>query len=155
MKSSNYANYFLKKFLKIKPFCVLSVEPQNECAMKNVVFLFLMLLCMVQAQANPRRYGYGKPLYGKPYHEKIYYGKSKAFGYVKVCPACPEVVVIRPACPGPNYVWVEGEWIWNPAANNYMIQEGRWMLPEYGSIWIPGHWKNTRYGWYWVAGHWK
>lgn len=36
-------------------------------------------------------------------------------------------VVIRPARPGPNYVWVEGHWRQGPRGNR---------------VWVGGHWQH-------------
>ncbi len=75
--------------------------------------------------------------------------------YVKVRPNAPNVVVVRPACPGPKHVWIDGDWVWSPKANQYVWVEGKWVVPNNGVVWVPGHWKNTKYGWRWVPGHWK
>lgn len=75
--------------------------------------------------------------------------------YVKVRPVHHHVQVIRPACPAPGHMWVEGDWRWNPQINNYMWIDGRWIAPQPYSKWIPGHWKQTYEGYYWVPGHWK
>jgi hypothetical protein len=75
---------------------------------------------------------------------------------VKVRPAAPVVVSVRPLTPGPWHIWVNGEWIWR--SNQYVYTEGRWVQPVYpGARWKPGHWKfhRRRGGWSWVPGHWK
>ncbi len=72
--------------------------------------------------------------------------------FVKVQPA-PRAVVVRPAAPHPNYVWVDGEYI--PRGGTYVYREGYWAAPRAGWVWIPGHWVSDRRGWYWVRGHWR
>lgn len=76
--------------------------------------------------------------------------------YVKVRPTGPTVVVHAGPRPGPNHVWVDGYWAWNPGPGRYDWVAGSWRIPpgRY-TVWVPGHWKKTRYGWYWVDGHWK
>ena len=74
---------------------------------------------------------------------------------IKVRPA-PVVVKARPAAPSRDYVWVEGDWVWQ--GNNYIYKEGYWARPAFrGANWIPGHWKyhRRRGGWFWVPGHWN
>ncbi|MEP6514041.1 MAG: YXWGXW repeat-containing protein [Parafilimonas sp.] len=71
--------------------------------------------------------------------------------YVKVQPTAP--VVVRPAAPAPNRVWIDGEWV---AGNrNYEWKEGYWEAPRSGYIWVPGHWVGRRRGSYWVPGRWR
>lgn len=66
-------------------------------------------------------------------------------------PAPP--VIVRPAPPRPDYVWVEGEWI--VRGGRYTWQNGYWVRPRYGRVWESGHWERTRGGWYWQRGHWR
>jgi hypothetical protein len=60
---------------------------------------------------------------------------------------------VRPVAPGPNFVWVEGEWIWRGGRYEYV--QGYWTRPVYGRYYVPGHWKYTRGGYFWIPGHWK
>ncbi len=43
-------------------------------------------------------------------------------------PPPPVQVEVRPATPGPRYIWVAGHWRWKGRARGY--------------VWIPGHWKK-------------
>ncbi len=43
-------------------------------------------------------------------------------------PPPPRRVEVKPAKPGPNFVWVEGHWKW----------KGR----RRGHVWVPGHWRR-------------
>ena len=36
----------------------------------------------------------------------------------------------RPPCPGPDYVWVEGRWVWDDYYRRDVWAEGYWMLRE-------------------------
>ena len=74
--------------------------------------------------------------------------------YVHVRPPAP-IVEVRPAAPGPRYIWIDGYHTWNGTA--YVWTPGRWDLPpRHRAHWIPGHWRrHTRHGWYWVPGHWR
>jgi len=68
-------------------------------------------------------------------------------------PPAPIVEEAYPA-PGPDYVWISGEWVWN----------GRWTWapghyvrgPHAGAVWVRGSWTRDRDGRYvWHAGHWR
>jgi WXXGXW repeat (2 copies) len=74
--------------------------------------------------------------------------------YVRVGP--PRAVVeVRPAAPGPRYVWVAGYHRWDGAA--YVWVPGRWVVPPpHRRVWVTGHWAHRpRHGWYWVDGRWR
>ncbi len=69
-------------------------------------------------------------------------------------PADPVVVV--PASPGPNYVWVDGSWRYNRPTQAYVYREGYWVVPNRpGRTWVAGQWVQTRRGWRYVEGHWR
>jgi len=114
---------------------------------KNIIILILTILMFGQIEAKPDKKGKvytSKP--GKPRPQKY---------YVKVQPARPTVVVIRPSAPAPNFVWTDGDWVWSPQQQQYIYEDGHWIEPVQTAVWVPGHWRNTRYGWFWVKGHWK
>ena len=73
---------------------------------------------------------------------------------VKVRPAVPAVVVARPAAPAPDYIWVDGEWVYS-RNRGYVWKEGYWLKPRRGYVWTPGRWTTVRGGHRWVAGCWK
>ena len=54
-------------------------------------------------------------------------------------PPAPRVVALRPASPGPDYMWVEG--YWSPVGNHYKWHDGYWSRPPYaGAHWVaPRH----------------
>lgn len=61
-----------------------------------------------------------------------------------------ETVVISP---GPDYVWVPGEWVWNGGA--WVWLGGRWVLPPYRhGVWVEARWVHGPHGWYRISGHW-
>ncbi|HMV14225.1 MAG TPA: hypothetical protein PKK18_01195 [Chitinophagales bacterium] len=109
--------------------------------MKKLLILIVISLVMLHSQARP----------------KVYVKVNKnEHRYVKVCPSATNVVVVKPACPSPKHIWIDGDWIWNPQINQYVYVQGKWIIPiSTKSIWIAGHWKNSRYGWHWVPGYWK
>lgn len=63
----------------------------------------------------------------------------KAQVIVKVKPAPPATVVIKPAVPSPDMVWIDGHWKWNKRLKQYEWGSGYWVKPRKGYMWIPGH----------------
>ncbi|MCB0508231.1 MAG: hypothetical protein R2739_01005 [Chitinophagales bacterium] len=104
--------------------------------MKKLVLILSAFLCLTTLNAHPRR------------------TINLNVRYVKVKPM-PVVVKVKPACPSPKHIWIDGDWVWNSKMNQYVYIEGKWVVPAYGAIWVPGHWKHANKGWYWVNGHWK
>jgi hypothetical protein len=71
---------------------------------------------------------------------------------VRTRPVAP--VYARPAAPGGNYVWIDGEWI--RSGRDYVYRRGFWAAPRARyHQYIPGHWQQRRHGWIWVSGHWN
>ena len=68
-------------------------------------------------------------------------------------PAEPVAVVVRPAQPGSNYIWIDGDWY--SSSGKYYRREGHWVVVKPGRNWENGHWIKGRRGWYWVGGHWR
>jgi outer membrane lipoprotein SlyB len=65
-------------------------------------------------------------------------------------PAPVDTVVVAP---GPGYVWIGGEWIWN---GGWVWVGGHWGYPPYsGAVWVRGYWRQGPYGWRRVPGHWR
>jgi hypothetical protein len=72
---------------------------------------------------------------------------------VRVRPATP-ILKVRPACPSPRHVWVDGNHVWRN--NQYVWTNGYWAIPpSRGHRWANGHWKKNRGGWVWVPGRWR
>lgn len=115
---------------------------------KKYILLLFATLIIVNLYAKPHktvRVYTNKPV-------KVHHGK---YYYVKVQPVRPNVIIIKPAFPGPKHIWIDGDWVWNPQLNQYVYVDGRWILPVQNAVWIPGRWKKSRFGWYWVNGRWR
>ncbi len=66
-------------------------------------------------------------------------------------PAVP--VYARPVAPGPEYVWVDGDWRWQ--GGRYVYTNGYWVKPRPNHVWVSGNWQRTNKGYYWRRGHWR
>jgi outer membrane lipoprotein SlyB len=81
-------------------------------------------------------------------------GAAPAAGTVYVAqppPAPPvETVVIAP---GPGYVWIAGEWMWN---GRWIWVAGHWSYPPQArAVWVRGYWHQDPRGWCHAPGHWR
>jgi len=66
-------------------------------------------------------------------------------------PAPPVQTVV--VSPGPGYVWVTGEWVWN---NGWGWRAGYWTRPPYGyTVWVGGSYWRDSHGWHHNRGHWR
>lgn len=64
-------------------------------------------------------------------------------------PPPPRVVVV-PASPGPEFIWVEGYWY--PVGHHYKWHQGYWTRPPYaGARWVGPHHDGERY----FPGYWE
>jgi outer membrane lipoprotein SlyB len=69
--------------------------------------------------------------------------------YAPPPPAPAETVIVSP---GPGYVWIGGEWIWN---GRWSWIGGHWGVPPYAHAgWVPGHWNPGPHGFHRVPGRW-
>ena len=67
-------------------------------------------------------------------------------------PPPPPVEVVTLA-PGPGYIWIGGDWVWNGRG---VWRAGYWSLPPYPhAIWVGGYWGRGPYGWHRYPGHWR
>ena len=67
-------------------------------------------------------------------------------------PAPPTETIIE--APGPDYVWVDGEWQWG--GGGWVWVGGHWTHPPYGHVvWVRGYSWHDRYGWHAERGHWR
>ncbi|MCL5096692.1 MAG: YXWGXW repeat-containing protein [Candidatus Omnitrophica bacterium] len=67
-------------------------------------------------------------------------------------PPPPQQTVV--VAPGPGYVWVGGEWIWNGAGWTWIA--GHWVLPPFShAVWIGPRWIHAHRGWHRVQGYWR
>jgi len=61
-----------------------------------------------------------------------------------------ETVVVTP---GPDYVWIDGEWVWN---GQWFWVGGHWGYPPYPhAVWVRGYWGRGPHGWSRSPGHWR
>ena len=71
--------------------------------------------------------------------------------YIQQAPPPPPVETVVVA-PGPDYVWVDGEWVWN---GRWFWVGGHWGYPPYPhAIWIGGRSWHDEHGWHNARGHW-
>lgn len=62
----------------------------------------------------------------------------------------PETMVVAP---GPGYVWVAGEWVWN---GGWVWVGGHWAYPpQPHAVWISGYWWRDYHGWHRAPGYWR
>jgi hypothetical protein len=72
---------------------------------------------------------------------------------VETAPPPAPVETVTVVAPGPGYVWVDGEWVWN---GQWIWVAGHWGYPPYAhAIWIRGDWARGPHGWYRAPGHWR
>ena len=65
-------------------------------------------------------------------------------------PAPVETIVVAP---GPDYVWIDGEWVWN---GRWFWVGGHWCYPPYPhAVWVRGYWGRGPHGWSRAPGHWR
>ncbi len=61
-----------------------------------------------------------------------------------------ETVVVAP---GPGYVWIDGEWIWN---GRWLWVAGHWLAPPYPhAVWVRPSWSRGPHGYHRHGGHWR
>ena len=72
---------------------------------------------------------------------------------IRIGPPPPARVVVVPASPGPDFVWVEGYWY--PIDGHYRWHRGYWTRPPYpGARWVvPRHEGGFYYHGYWDGDH--
>jgi outer membrane lipoprotein SlyB len=69
-----------------------------------------------------------------------------------VAPPPPPVETVVVA-PGPDYVWIDGEWIWQ---GQWVWVRGHWGVPPYPrAVWITGRSWHDRWGWHHDRGYWR
>ena len=69
-----------------------------------------------------------------------------------VAPPPPPVETVVVA-PGPDYIWVGGEWVWQ---GQWVWVRGHWMVPPYPhAVWIAGRSWHDQWGWHHDRGYWR
>ena len=67
-------------------------------------------------------------------------------------PPQPQETIVVPS-PGPDYVWIGGEWVWN---GRWYWRAGYWgMRPFPNAVWIGGGWDRGPRGWVHEHGRWR
>lgn len=61
-------------------------------------------------------------------------------------------VYARPVAPGPDYVWIDGDWV--VEGGTYVWHEGYWGRPRPHRVWQAGGWENRGNGYSWRRGRW-
>jgi outer membrane lipoprotein SlyB len=73
--------------------------------------------------------------------------------YIAQAPPPAPVNTVTMVAPGPGYVWVDGEWVWN---DGWFWVAGHWGYPPHPhAIWMPGRSWHDRYGWHYTRGRWR
>ena len=76
---------------------------------------------------------------------------SPATVVVDAPPPPPADVVM--AAPGPDYVWVGGNWVWN---GRWVWVGGHWAYPPHPhGVWVEAQWVHGPHGWYRTEGYWR
>jgi outer membrane lipoprotein SlyB len=72
--------------------------------------------------------------------------------YIQQAPPPPPVETVVVA-PGPDYMWIGGEWVWN---GGWFWVGGHWGYPPHPhAIWIGGRSWHDEHGWHNSHGHWR
>ena len=68
-------------------------------------------------------------------------------------PPPPPPAETPPPTPGPDYVWVDGDWVWN---GGWVWVGGHWVYPPFpGAFWYHGAWIHGWGGFHRRPGHWR
>lgn len=73
---------------------------------------------------------------------------------VKVEPARPATVIVKPAKGRKGYVWVDGHWRYSKRMNRYVWVDASWIRVKRGHSYVAGHWAAAPGGYKWIPGHW-
>jgi hypothetical protein len=65
-------------------------------------------------------------------------------------PAPPAYV--QTVAPGPDYVWIDGDWVWEGGRYNW--HNGYWDHPHGNKHWQSGGWEARNNGYSWRRGEW-
>jgi len=72
--------------------------------------------------------------------------------FIQQAPPPPPVETVLVA-PGPDYVWIGGEWVWN---GGWFWVSGHWGYPPHPrAVWIGGRCWHDEHGWHNSRGHWR
>jgi uncharacterized protein YcfJ len=78
---------------------------------------------------------------------------SSSTTYIQQAPPPLPVETVTVVIPGPDYVWIGGEWVWN---GGWFWVGGHWGYPPYAhAVWIGGRSWRDEHGWHATRGHWR
>ena len=77
--------------------------------------------------------------------------KSKS--YVETEPTYVEYN--RPPQPSTRYIWINGDWQYNPQNHVYVQKSGYWAKSSPRRTHFTGHWETSPQGSYWVSSHYE
>jgi outer membrane lipoprotein SlyB len=73
--------------------------------------------------------------------------------YISQAPPPPPVESVTVVAPGPDYVWIGGEWVWN---GGWFWVGGHWGYPPHPhAVWVGGRSWHDDHGWHNSRGHWR
>lgn len=64
-----------------------------------------------------------------------------------------QTVIVRPAAPHPQAVWVEGHWQWN--GRQYVWVDGYWAQHRQDHRYVAPHWEQQGNGWVYYEGYYE
>jgi len=68
-------------------------------------------------------------------------------------PPPPQEETVPVVGPGPDYIWIHGEWVWN---GRWIWVGGHWDHPPRPHVtWVAGYWVKGPHGWYKTEGYWR
>jgi hypothetical protein len=69
-------------------------------------------------------------------------------------PPPPQPLQVAPSAPAssPDYIWVDGSWLWYN--DRYAWQPGYWRQPQPDMVWVPAHYVWTPRGYIFARGYW-
>lgn len=66
----------------------------------------------------------------------------------------PRPRIVRPPCPGPTYVWIDGRYDYR--GDRYVWVSGRWSVPPRGRrAWRSGRWERRGGTYVYIKGRWN
>jgi len=73
--------------------------------------------------------------------------------YISQSPPPPPADTVTVVAPGPDYVWISGEWVWN---GGWFWVAGHWGYPPRPHVvWVPGRSWHDAHGWHNSRGYWR
>ena len=84
----------------------------------------------------------------------IFNSCAGGYGYVSSEPQY-DYEYSRPVAPGEGYIWIDGDWLWDNDAHNYIHQRGYWAKQRNNRTYEAGHWDSRPDGKIWIKGRWS